>query len=176
MSRPVRVLGIDPGTWTTGYGLLLEDHGVKAGDWGTITFKAGTSLERRLHKLYCSLLDLIRLHRPDELAVEDSFIGRGRHHFAAPAFALGQAQAAVAIASVEEGVPIYRYSPAEVKLAVADYGRASKEQVQTLVAHQLDIAPPFPPSDAADALGIALCHLARRASDSVLAQRTTFPS
>ena len=167
----MRVLGVDPGTWRTGYGLLLAASGVSAEDWGTITFKTGTSLDQRLHQLYSSLLDLIRRHRPDELAVEDPFIGRGRHRFAASAFALGQAQAAVAIATVSEGVPVYRYSPAQVKLAVADYGRATKAQVQALVAHQLGLEPPFPPTDAADALGIALCHLARRNADNVLTQQ-----
>ena len=166
----MRVLGIDPGTWTAGYGLLSSNGELGAEDWGVISFKAKTPLEQRLYGLYSSALEIIRLRRPDEMAIEDPFMGRGQHRFTGPAFALGQAQASVMIAAAGEGIAVYRYSPAEVKLAVADYGRASKEQVQELLAAQLGIEPKFEKSDAADALAVALCHLRRRQATNLMSR------
>ena len=169
----MRVLGIDPGTWATGYGLLSAESSVTALDWGAVSFKKGTPLEHRLHRIYLALSDIIDLGQPQELAVEDPFLGRGHHTYPAPAIALGQAQAAALMAAARHNVPVFRYSPAEVKLAVADYGRASKEQVQELLARQLGLELPFAVADAADALAVALCHLRRRQSDDALQGRVS---
>ena len=100
-------------------------------------------------------------------------MGRGSHSFTGPALALGQAQAAVMIAATGRGLPVSRYAPAQVKLAVADYGRASKGQVQELVARQLGLEADALPNDAADALAIALCHLAHQRVEARLTQQTT---
>ena len=166
----MRILGIDPGTRTTGYGLLWAGTTVRADDWGIISFKGGMPLDQRIYQLYSEMLDIIRLHQPDELAIEAPFVGRGHNRFTASAFALGQAQASVVIAAVSQNVPVFHYSPAEVKLAVADYGRASKEQVQELVARQLGMVIPLSHSDSADALAIGLCHVRRKQADLVLAR------
>ena len=165
----MRVLGIDPGTWTTGYGLLTAENSVTATDWGAISFKRGRNgpeLQRRLHRIYTALCDIVEHQQPDEVAVEDPFIGRGARTFPATAIAIGQAQAAVFMAAARFDLPIYRYSPAEVKLAITDYGRATKEQVQELLVRQLGLRPPLPQPDSADALAAALGHVRRRHSDN----------
>ena len=160
----MRVLGIDPGTWTTGYGLLDAGRSVEAADWGVITSKRGTLLERRLHRIYLALGELMERERPEAVAIEDPYLNRGAVPHPTTAIAIGQAQAAAFMAAAQSGLPIYRYSPAEVKLSVTDYGRASKEQVQELVARQLGLTAPFAEPDAADALAAALCHVRRQHS------------
>ena len=160
----MRVLGIDPGTWTTGYGFLIADNSITATDWGAISFKKNRqapALEQRLHRIFCNLVDLIEKESPEQVAIEDPFLGRGPRTFPATAIAIGQAQAAAFMAAARYGLPVHRYSPAEVKLAVTDYGRATKEQVQELLARQLGLRPSFPQADAADALAAALCHVRR---------------
>ena len=161
----MRVLGIDPGTWTTGYGLLAADNSITVGEWGVVSFKKGKNapeLEKRLHRIYLDLCQLIQRESPGEVAIEDPFLGRGARTFPSTAIAIGQAQAAAFMAAARFELPIYRYSPAEVKLAVTDYGRATKEQVQELVARQLGLQPVFEQPDAADALAAALCHVRHR--------------
>ena len=161
----MRVLGIDPGTWTTGYGFLIAENSITVTDWGTIAFKKGRQsppLEQRLHHIFCHLVDLIEKESPEEVSVEDPFLGRGPRTFPTTAIAIGQAQAAAFMAAARFGLPIHRYSPAEVKLAVTDYGRATKEQVQELLVRQLGLQSSFPQADAADALAAALCHVRRR--------------
>ena len=164
----MRVLGIDPGTWTTGYGLLAADNSIIVTDWGCIGFKKGRqapALERRLHAIFCKLVDLIQRYSPEEVAIEDPFLGRGSRTFPTTAIAIGQAQAAALMAAAQFELPVHRYSPAEVKLAVTDYGRATKEQVQELLARQLGLQPAFAKPDAGDALAAALCHVRRRQPD-----------
>ena len=90
--------------------------------------------------------------------MEEPFIGRGERSFPGSSLAIGQAQAVVFIGAASQGVPIHKYPPAQVKRAVADYGGASKEQMREIVASTLRLSPP-PPSDAADALAVGLCHL-----------------
>ena len=172
----MRVLGIDPGTWTTGYGFLAADRSVVVTDWGAISFKKGRNgpaLEQRLHQVYLALSELIERELPEEVAVEDPFLGRGARTFPNTAIAIGQAQAAAFMAAARFELPVYRYSPAEVKLAVTDYGRASKEQVQELVARQLGLQPVFAQPDSADALAAALCHIRKRHSDNVVYQQSS---
>lgn len=164
---------MDPGTWATGYAVLEAGTSIQAQDWGVLKFKAGTPLQERLFQIYSRLLEIIDLHGPGQVAVEDPFMGRGSHSFTGPALALGQAQAAVMIAATGRGLPVSRYAPAQVKLAVADYGRASKGQVQELVARQLGLEADALPNDAADALAIALCHLAHQRVEARLTQQTT---
>ena len=169
----MHVLGIDPGTWTTGYGLLTAENSLSATavsvvDSGAISFKKGKNapvLERRLHRIHRSLCELIQRESPEEVAIEDPFLGRGARAFPNAAIAIGQAQAAAFMAAAHFELPIFRYAPAEVKLAVTDYGRATKEQVQELMARQLGLQSPFAQSDAADALAAALCHIRRRNPD-----------
>ena len=89
-------------------------------------------------------------------------MGQGESRFVGPAFAVGQAQAAVLIATASQGIPVFRYSPAQVKSSVADHGNATKEQVQTMVKLSLSLEESPDSFDASDALAIALCHLRQR--------------
>jgi len=170
----LRILGIDPGTRVMGYG-LLEDRGeVVAVEWGAVSLPASLPLENRLYQLYTHLLNMISMWQPDAMAVEQPFVGKGENQFVGPALAVGQAQALALIAAASQNIPISRYSPAQVKQAVTDYGAASKRQVQEMVRAVLNLKTLPEPSDAADALAIALCHI-RQQDVSDLLKREVQP-
>lgn len=156
MFAPIRVLGLDPGVATTGYG-IIERRGSSLGllDAGTVTTPAGDPLPARLLAIYGRVGDLIRRFRPDAVAVERVLFSAN----ARTAMAVGQGSGVVLLAASEEGVPVEMYSPNEVKLAVAGYGGAPKVQVARMVATILGIAEPPRPDDAADACALAICHL-----------------
>ncbi len=159
----VKILGIDPGTLHLGYGLIEESDGdLQALDYGALHFKSALPVEERLYQVHSHLMNMIGMFRPDELAIESPFMGQGQSRFVGPAFAVGQAQAAVLIASVSQGVPVFRYPPAQIKSSVADHGAASKEQVLTMVSITLNLNEIPLSYDASDALAIALCHLRQR--------------
>ncbi|MQF69805.1 crossover junction endodeoxyribonuclease RuvC [SAR202 cluster bacterium AD-804-J14_MRT_500m] len=165
----MRVLGIDPGTLQLGYGLIEEVQGrLHVYDFGTLKFRSSLPMEQRLYQIYSHLLNMVSVLNPDEVAIEEPFMGQGDSQYVSPAFAVGQAQAAVLIASASQGIPIFRYSPSQVKSSVADHGSASKEQVQTMVKLILSLSEPPKPFDASDALAIALCHLRQRAITNLI--------
>ena len=164
----MRVLGIDPGTISMGYGLVSWDDGTVAEDWGAVSLKSSMPIERRLYQFYTHVINMVNLWQPDAIAVEEPFMGKGENQFVASALAIGQAQALVLIAGGGLDIPIKRYSPAQVKLAVADHGGATKDQVQQMVKIILDLEEVPSPSDAADALAIALCHIREVQFDEVL--------
>ena len=164
----MRVLGIDPGTIRMGYGLVEEVGQVVAMDWGVIALSPSLPMEKRLYQLYTHVLSMISMWQPDALAVEEPFMGKGESQYVGPAFAVGQAQALVLIAAAGQSIPVSRYSPAQVKRAISDYGAAPKEQVQEMVKVVLGLDSVPSPSDAADALAIALCHLRQRQLEDVL--------
>jgi crossover junction endodeoxyribonuclease RuvC len=151
-----------------GYGLLLADDPPRALKWGVLVAKASLPLPKRLEFLYSRLKDLILELQPNEVVVEEPFVGgkvrqeplieAKSHQFIKSALAIGQAQAVVFIASAGQGLPIRGYPPATIKQAVTDYGAATKEQVQRMVQSLLCLDAPPTPSDAADALAVALCH------------------
>ncbi len=150
-------LGIDPGTATTGYGLvrLLQDGGLEAVTFGVIVTPPSTPAHQRLLMLYRDLQELISLHRPDTCAVEKLFFQRN----VSTAIAVGQARGVVMLAIAEAGIDVAEYTPNEVKQAVVGYGSAQKRQVQEMVRTLL-LLPEIPkPDDAADALAIAITHL-----------------
>ena len=163
----MRVLGIDPGTIRMGYGLLNADPQPTADDYGVIALAKKMPLEQRLYQLHTHILNLIHVFNPDVIAVEEPFVGKGDRQFIGPAIAVGQAQAVVLIGAASQSVPIFRYTPAQVKLSVTDYGTATKAQMQQTVAATLGLAE-IPESDAADALGVGLCHLMQRQADVAL--------
>jgi crossover junction endodeoxyribonuclease RuvC len=156
------LVGIDPGTATTGYGFVRVASA--AGDtcqsiaFGVIQTPAGQPMPERLLTLQRELRHLIALHRPVEAAVEKLFFGRN----ATTAIGVGQARGVVLAALAEAGLPVAEYTPAEVKQAMAGFGRAQKSQIQrmTQALLQLDTLPT--PDDAADALAVALCHARMR--------------
>ena len=169
----MRILGIDPGTLKLGYGVLEEAcQSIHAEDYGVLTFSSSLPIEYRLYQVHSHLLNLIHMFQPDEIAVEEPFLGKGDRQYVGPAFAVGQAQAAVLIAAAAQAIPVFRYTPAQVKRSVADHGTASKAQVQAMVTMALGLKETISPTDAADALAIALCHLRQRQVEEILERRT----
>lgn len=150
------VVGIDPGTATTGYGFIREENGViEAIAYGVIITPAKVAQEERLLLIYKQLNELFLLHRPDLGAVEKLFFQRN----VTTAIQVGQARGVILLAFAQMGIPVGEYTPLEVKQAVAGYGNAEKIQVQQMVKSILDLREIPRPDDAADALAIAICHL-----------------
>ncbi len=148
------VLGIDPGTAMTGYGLVERTGSrLRAVDYGCLETPAGMPLPERLLLIQDGLIDLIESHRPDLVAVERLFFNKNVQ----TAFAVGQARGVALLTAARYGLPVYEYGPHEVKLAVTGYGRAEKVQVQRMVQVVLGMATLPRPDDAADALAIAIC-------------------
>jgi crossover junction endodeoxyribonuclease RuvC len=150
-------LGIDPGTATTGYGLVAEtaDGGLQVIDFGAILTPANLPMPERLLGLHKRLQELINLHRPESCAVEKLFFQRN----VTTAISVGQARGVILLAAAEAGVEVAEYTPLEVKQAISGYGRAEKRQMQEMVRTILGL-PDIPrPDDAADALALAICHL-----------------
>ena len=150
-------LGIDPGTATTGYGLvrLTEAGSLEAVSFGAIVTPPHIPAHQRLLMLYRDLQELISLQHPDTSAVEKLFFQRN----VSTAIAVGQARGVVMLAIAEAGLEVEEYTPNEVKQAVTGYGSADKRQVQEMVRTLL-LLPEIPkPDDAADALAIAITHL-----------------
>lgn len=150
-------LGIDPGTATTGFGLvrLEPDGGLVAVAFGVITTPKESTPPARLVMLYDQIRDLLALHRPDTAAVEKLFFQRN----VSTAIAVGQARGVVMLALEQAGIDAFEYTPNEVKQAVAGYGSADKRQVQDMVRALLQLDSIPKPDDAADALAIAITHL-----------------
>lgn len=161
------VLGIDPGTLRMGYGVVVEGSSLESVDHGVIALPSSMALEQRLYQLHTHVLNLIAIFRPDAVAVEEPFVGRGERSFPGSSLAIGQAQAVVFIGAASQEIPLFKYAPAQVKLAVADYGAATKEQMREIVAATLGLAEK-PESDAADALAVGLCHLVQERAGSAL--------
>jgi crossover junction endodeoxyribonuclease RuvC len=150
-------LGIDPGSATTGYGLvrLVQDGNLEAVAFGVILTPPHIPDHQRLLMIYGDLKELIAIHRPDTCAVEKLFFQRN----VSTAITVGQARGVVLLAIAEAGLDLAEYTPNEVKQAVAGYGSADKRQVQEMVRTLLGL-PDIPrPDDAADALAIAITHL-----------------
>jgi crossover junction endodeoxyribonuclease RuvC len=150
-------LGIDPGTATTGYGLvrLESDGGLVAVKYGVILTPKEESAPARLEMFYRDLRALLRKFHPDTAAVEKLFFQRN----ISTAILVGQARGVALLALQQAGVEIFEYTPNEVKQAVAGYGSADKKQVQDMVRVLLQLNEIPKPDDAADALAIAITHL-----------------
>ncbi len=161
------VLAIDPGTLRMGYGVVREGVSIEAVDYGVVSLPSSMSIESRLFQMHSHILNMIAIFQPEAVAIEDPFVGRGERSFPGSSLAIGQAQAAVLIGAAAQGIEIYKYAPAQVKRAVADYGAATKEQVRGIVTATLGL-PAVPESDAADALAVGLCHLAQRQAIGVM--------
>ena len=152
----MRVLGIDPGTAITGYGLVQEENGqAVALAYGTITTPSDLALPDRLKLLQRDLAAIVEQHQPDQSAVEQLFFNKNVR----TALAVGHARGVVLLTLAQANVPIYEYTPLQVKLAVTGSGRADKKQVQQMVALLLSLSKTPKPDDVADALAIAICHL-----------------
>jgi crossover junction endodeoxyribonuclease RuvC len=155
----MRILGIDPGTLNLGYGIVDEvETGITSVDFGVLALSSKIPVEQRLCSLYGRIVEIIEQYRPYEVAIEEPFVAGN----ARTALAIGRAQAVVILASAQNGLPIFRYLPAQVKQQVTNYGGSSKEQVKEMVKLQLGISGQIESNDAADALAIALCHINQR--------------
>jgi crossover junction endodeoxyribonuclease RuvC len=163
----MRVLGIDPGTAITGYGLVTETDGqLQAIAYGVINTPAAWAMPQRLQKIYRDLRVLVREHQPTEGAVEQLFFSRN----VKTALAVGQARGVALLALADAELPIAEYTPLQVKQSVVGYGRAEKAQVQELVKLLLGLDTIPQPDDAADALAIAICHVHSARMASLMSQ------
>ena len=148
------VLGIDPGTAATGYGLVeREGSKLRLVDYGCLETLSTQALPIRLLEIHRAVTELILTHKPAQVGVERLFFNRNVQ----TAFAVGQARGVVLLAAAENGLPVFEYGPHEVKMAVTGYGRADKGQVQRMVQVVLGMTKLPKPDDAADALAVAIC-------------------
>ncbi|UUY02552.1 crossover junction endodeoxyribonuclease RuvC [Svornostia abyssi] len=151
------VLGIDPGTANTGYGVVRRGRTLAALDGGVITTSSSAAPEARLTEIHARVSELITEHRPDAVALEDLYFGQNVRS----AFAVGQARGVVMLAAGQHGLPCSSYTPQQVKGAVCGSGRAAKDQVTRMVQSLLRLPEPPRPDHAADALAVAICHANR---------------
>src|SRR5512135_1043964 len=152
----MRVLGIDPGTLTSGYGIVTEeDHKLFHVVSGGISPSAKQPLPKRLGKIYEELEKIIDKYKPSAVVVEDLFVSNNIKS----ALKLGHARGVAILAAVNAGLPVFEYAPLEVKQAVVGNGKAEKKQVQLTVKMLLDLPKAPHPADAADALAAAICHI-----------------
>ncbi|MEF8846966.1 MAG: crossover junction endodeoxyribonuclease RuvC, partial [Candidatus Paceibacterota bacterium] len=148
------ILGIDPGTATTGYGLVkYENEEVKALDFGSIRTSADLEPEQRLKEIHEDIKSLIDKYKPKALAIESVYFFKN----AKSAIPVGQARGVAMLTAVENNLEVYEFTPLQIKMAMTGYGKAKKKQVQKMVKEHLDLEEIPKPNDAADALGAALC-------------------
>jgi crossover junction endodeoxyribonuclease RuvC len=158
VSLEMIVLGIDPGTASTGFGVVASSGSrLVALDHGVIETDSRGRLERRLTAIHARVLELIDAHGPDAVAIEELFFGANVR----TAFAVGQARGVVLLAAGQRAVQPRSYTPQAVKAAVCGHGAATKDQVGRMVAQLLRLLEPPTPDHAADALAVAICHLNR---------------
>ncbi len=155
------VLGLDPGTATTGYGVveLAPSAATRLVECGIVRTSRAAPLELRLSEIYDAVAELIARHRPDVVAVESVFVARNPR----TALVLGHARGAALLAAAKARVPVSEYAPALVKKTVVGAGAATKHQVQRMTARLLRLAEPPAPDDAADGVAVALTHCMRGA-------------
>lgn len=176
----MRTLGIDPGTAIMGYGLVdggvaISGAGNVGGglpgsdelqlvEYGALRTPAHAPMSERLPMLYTGLMELLNEHKPDTMAIEELFFNKNTR----TALTVGQARGVAILAAAHAGVAIAEYTPLQVKQAVVGYGRATKEQVQSMVKIILHMDHIPQPDDAADALAVAICHLHSRAYEMLV--------
>ena len=163
------ILGVDPGSLKTGFGVIdncgTRNHYVTSG----VIRLPGGSLPERLKAIFDSITQIIEEYQPSEAAVEQVFVSKS----AGSALKLGQARGAAIVAAVHKALPVFEYEARKVKQSVVGTGAADKHQVQQMVKHLLKL-PAVPQEDAADALGVALCHAHSRTTLSGLETVTSF--
>jgi len=151
----VRILGIDPGVATIGFGLVEAQRAqVHMVTYGAITTPAGLALSRRLFQIDRDMTELIGQLRPDVISIEELFFNNN----ITTGIAVAHGRGVILCAAERCGVPLYEYTPSQVKLAVTGYGKAEKRQVMDMTRRLLRLKSVPRPDDAADALALALCH------------------
>lgn len=161
----MRILGLDPGTATTGYGIIdvVEGEPIVV-TYGVIRTEPQQAMPQRLQIIYRELCALLDEYRPDAAAIEEVFFGRN----ITTAITVGQARGVLLLALANAGVPIEEYSPPKIKDAVTGYGKADKHQVQLMVRNLLHLEETPRPDDAADGLAVALTHFQHQRYSSLL--------
>ncbi len=150
----MRILGIDPGSRRTGYGVIEADKGhLRFVSCGVVKTNPRFPFSNRLGEIFDGVNEVVQLHDPDVAAVEDVFMASNPNS----ALKLGQARGAAVVAILQNGLEVYDYTAKKVKQGVAGYGQAPKEQVQHMVRVLLNLSA-SPSEDAADALAVAICH------------------
>ena len=163
----MRILGIDPGYATTGFGILEAGRGsVQLLNYGTITTPTTLTFPERLVVLYDDMVQLIETVKPDAVAVEELFWG----HNVTTGIGVSHGRGVILLAICKSGAPLFEYTPNQVKQAVVGYGKAEKHQVMDMTRRLLHLEKLPRPDDAADAIAIALCHA--RSATSLLNQRS----
>ncbi len=149
------ILGIDPGIAIVGYGIVeYVGNKFKTIDYGAILTKPDTPFPERLKIVYDRLTDIIEQYKPDAVAIEELFFNKN----VKTAIDVGQARGVQLLAVVNQGIPLFEYTPLQVKQGVVGYGRAEKRQVQEMVKMILNLKKIPKPDDVADALAVAVCH------------------
>ena len=149
------ILGIDPGYAILGYGVLEADgRKVRPLDYGVVETKVGTPFPERLDMLYAGVNELLRLYKPDCAVFEELFF----YHNATTAIQVGAGRGVAMLAAQQGGIPLYEYTPMQIKQAVTGYGKADKAQVQQMVRMLTGMSSIIRPDDAADAVAVAICH------------------
>ena len=149
------ILGIDPGYAIVGYGVLeYKNNHFRTLDYGAITTEAGLNFNRRLEIIYDDLTDIIEKYKPDAMSVEKVFYNSN----AKTVIDVSQARGVIMLAAQKNGIPVYEYTPLQVKQSVVGYGRAEKKQIQEMIKRILFLEKVPKPDDTADALAMAICH------------------
>ena len=161
----MRILGIDPGYGITGFGLIEGERGqFRLLNCGAITTPANTDFSWRLEVIYNDMVELLRLAKPDVVAIEELFFGQN----VTTGIGVAQSRGVILLAIRQAGLEVHSYKPMQVKQALVGYGGATKHQMQDMTMRLLHLKEMPKPDDAADAIAIALCH--GRSSTSLLAQ------
>ncbi len=151
----MRVLGIDPGTQSTGYGIVDENSGrLSCGGMGVITTISSLPLSKKLKKIHDGLVEVVEQFSPEAIVVENTFLSKNIQI----AFKLGQARGVALLVGELYGLSVAEYTPTQIKLAITGYGAAQKTQVQMMVGRLLSLKEPPQSDHAADALAAAICH------------------
>lgn len=154
----MRILGVDPGSTCTGYGIIIEDGGnVRYVSSGAITPPRNVTRHDRLREIFQELENVIREHQPTHFAIEEVFFNKN----VKTTIVLGEARGTAILAATLAGLPVYEYAPREVKLSVTGNGASHKSQVSFMLGKILRLSPPPESPDESDALAIAMCHAFR---------------
>jgi len=157
------ILGIDPGVATIGFGLIRAERGKNTLlQYGVITTPPGIPLSERLVQIYDDMQQLIETFRPDEMAVEELFFSKN----ITTGISVAHGRGVILLAAEKQGIPVFEYTPMQVKQSVVGYGKAEKKQVMLMTQRLLGMKEIPRPDDAADALALAICH--SRAATSLL--------
>jgi len=157
----LRILGIDPGLATVGYGIIdVSGNRIHAVDYGSILTPAGMQTHKRLNQIYMALEELIKKYQPDDMAVEELFWNTNQ----TTGIRVSEARGIILLAGERNSLNIFEYTPLQIKQAITGYGRAEKKQIIVMVTALLNLPAPPKPDDTADALAVAICHSQCRSS------------